>query len=79
MIRKLKKISEYDEGLQYSKIELSSKLKQLERTRHLMFWHDCSTISNHSHFLVMVGTMYDPAVHYTNQEYYDLFNINIDI
>ena len=49
---------------------LLNRLKNFERSRNLMMWHDCSTISNHSHFLVMVSTIYDPAVYLTNEEYF---------
>ena len=42
-------------------------------------WHDCSTLSNHSHFLMMVSTMYDTAVHLTSNEYFKLRGENIDV
>ena len=44
-----------------------------------MVWYDCSTNAGHSHFLVMVSAMYDPAVSHTNEEYPNLYNVNIDI
>ena len=47
-------------------------LKQKQRQRHLMFWHDGSCISNHSHLLMTVNVLYDPAIYYTNEEYYRL-------
>ena len=37
--------------------------KKLECTHHLMFWHDGSTLSNHSHILMTVSAMYDPALY----------------
>ena len=48
---------------------LKNKLKKFERTRNLIFWHDGSTISNHSHILVMVSCLYDPAIFLTDEEY----------
>ena len=45
---------------------LVQKLKQIERKRHIMVWHDCNTISSHSYFMITVSTMYDPAVYLTN-------------
>ena len=39
--------------------------KKLERTRHLMFWHDGSMLANHSHVLMTVSAMYNPAVYIT--------------
>lgn len=37
--------------------------------RTLAKWHDSSSISSASHFLVMLSTVYDPAMFYTNEEY----------
>ena len=48
---------------------LKNKLKKFERTCNLMFWHDGCTISNHSHILVMVSCLYDPAIFLTDEEY----------
>ena len=48
---------------------LKNKLKKFERTCNLMFWHDGSTISNHSHILAMVSCLYDPAIFLTDEEY----------
>ena len=36
---------------------LSLKLKQLQRARHLALWHNGSTLSNHSHLLMMVNVL----------------------
>ena len=41
---------------------LLKKLKNFERTRHLMMWHDGSTLSSHSYLLMMVSIMYDSCV-----------------
>ena len=65
----LKNINEFTEKDNVLSTEvLVQKLKQIERKRH-MTWHDCSTISSHSYFMIMVSTMYDPAVYLTNNEY----------
>ena len=32
-----------------SEVEMRMRVKELERTRHLMIWHDLSTMANHSH------------------------------
>ena len=53
---------------EYSTIMLKELRKKLERTHHLMFWHDGSTLSNHSHILMTVSAMYDPALYITDQE-----------
>ena len=45
-------------------------LRTLQRQRHITFWHDGSTISNHSHLLIVVVILYDNAVFYSNDEYF---------
>ena len=52
------------------------KLKQFNRKRNLACWHDSSSVSNASHFLVTINTLYDPAIFLTNQEYFDKIGIN---
>jgi hypothetical protein len=34
--------------------EMRKRLKEMETTRHLMMWHDLSTVANHSHLVFMV-------------------------
>lgn len=31
-------------------------------------WHDHSTIGGHSHFMVLISPIYDPAFYYTPEE-----------
>ena len=45
------------------------RLRQLQRNRTLVCWHDSSCVSNGSHFLIMISTLYDPAIFVTNEEY----------
>ena len=69
-IKQLRRINEFDVTDIHKNTDiLKSKLKNFERTRNLMFWHDGSTISNHSHILVMVSCLYDPAIFLTDEEY----------
>ena len=69
-IKQLHKINEFDVTDFHKNTNiLKNKLKKIERTRNLMFWHDGSTISNHSHILVMVSCLYDPAIFLTDEEY----------
>ena len=81
VITSLKSIHEFTEtDNNITAIELVSRLKRFERTRHLMTWHDCSTIRVHSHFLIMQSTtMYNTAVFCTNQEYYDKYHQHVDV
>ena len=72
-----------DIGLEFNRIdeelnddqttqENTEQLKTFQRTRHISCWHDGSSISNHGHLLVTVCTVYDPALFYTDDEYYQL-------
>ena len=63
VVNSLKNINEFTEkDTALSTKVLVQKLKQIERKRHIMVWHDCSTISSHSYFMIMVSTMYDPTI-----------------
>ena len=59
------------------------RLKMYERTCHLIFWHDGSSLSSHSHILIMVSCLYDTAVFVTDEEYLksesSLINIQVRI
>ena len=41
----------------------------MERTRYFAFWHDGSTIGNHSHLRIIVNVLYDPASFLSDKEY----------
>ena len=76
----LTSIGEYfDDDINNNSDILLERLKCFERTRNLMIWHDCSTISSHSHFLITVSSIYDPAVYYTTKEYFEKFKKSVDI
>ena len=62
----LREFSDNDETLE----ELLIKLQKMERTRYFAFWHDGSTIGNHSHLLITVNVLYDPAFFLSDEEYY---------
>ena len=55
-----------------SKRSIIAELKRYHRQRSFVCWHDTSTISNASHLLIMLGVLYDPAVFYTDDEYFDV-------
>ena len=64
--KNLGKFSDNNETLE----ELLIKLKKMERTRYFAFWYDGSTTGNHSHLLITVNVLYDPASFLSNEEYY---------
>ena len=71
VIHQLKTINEFnsfscDAGTQV----LKKRLKMYERTHHLIFWNDGSSLSSHSHILIMVSCLYDTAVFVTEEEYF---------
>ena len=48
--------------------KIKETLKKFQRQRHLIMWHDGSTISNHGHVLFIVAEVYDKAIHYTDEQ-----------
>lgn len=65
----LQEIGEYKE-LSSSEVtrEELLELRNWERTRHLIFWSDHSSLMNHGHILLTVNAIYDPAFYYTSEE-----------
>ena len=53
--------------------DMQETLREYERTRHFVIWHDASVIANHVHVL------YDPAVFYTHEEYKKLTGYDVNI
>jgi len=47
--------------------EVQQKLKTICRTRHFKLWHDHSEIAGHSHILVLLSAVYDPAFYIISQ------------
>ena len=64
----LNKINEWNDNDSDSNLRL--KLQEHATRRNLQIWHDASVISNYGHILFTVNTLYDPAVYYTDQEYF---------
>lgn len=58
---------------------LKSKLKSLQRTRHLALWHDHSTILGAGYILMTVHVLYDSAVFLSNDEYERKTGENLNI
>ena len=76
VITSLKEINEYHDG--GNEDEMRARLKKFERTRHIKMWYDLSTVANHSHLVFMVSCLYDPEIHYTNEECLKMTNIKED-
>ena len=67
-----KELERINEKINCSKMDMQQSityLKRLNRQRHISFWHDGSTVSNHSHLLMMVSCLYDTAIYLTDSEY----------
>ena len=58
---------------------LREKLKFLNRQRCFKVWHDHSTIGGHSHFMVLISAIYDPAFYYTPEEVEKQTRIKVDV
>ncbi|XP_057315539.1 uncharacterized protein LOC130656653 [Hydractinia symbiolongicarpus] len=54
-------------------------LKKLQRQRHFGNWHDTSSISNHSHLLITMFCLFDKAVFYTDEEYFEKTGKVLDV
>ena len=70
LINELQRINEYkDNDFNLDTAELKCTLTSLQRTRNLMLWHDTSSVSDHSHLLMLVKCLYDTAMFFTDDEY----------
>ena len=80
MLQFLRHINEYHPSFdKLTEAELSNKITAIKQTRNLMFWHDGSSISNHSHLMIMVACMFDLEIYLTDQEYFNLYGKHINI
>ena len=71
LVSEYQRISEpLDESLSID--NLKSILKTFHRQRFLSCWHDTSTVSYSSHLLITFAILYDPALYYTDEEYFEL-------
>lgn len=61
-------LKELKETVDENVANLRQKLAELELTRHLIVWHDNSSLLNHGHHLVMVAAIFDPAFYFTSAE-----------
>ena len=59
--------------------ELCHLLARCQRQRSLVIWHDHATVLNSGFIMVTVHILYDDAVFFTNEEYQQKHNQNIDI
>ena len=48
---------------------LRQQLKEVERTRHWLVWHDHAGIASNGLLLFLLREIYDPAIHLTNEEF----------
>ena len=82
IISDLKRINEYEDfdgDFDGDTPLLLNRLKQFERKRHLAVWHDTAPISNHSHLLITVNVVYDPAIFLTDDEYRQKYKKRVNV
>ena len=58
---------------------LREKLKYLNRQRFFKVWHDHSTIGGHSHLMILISPIYDPAFYYTPEEVERQKGLKVDV
>ena len=61
------------------KKDIIIKLKYLQRTRHLMCWHDGATLTGHGYILITLCELYNPALHYRDDEFAAKFKKDIHV
>ena len=70
IVKELLRINECkDSDLNENTDNLRERFKFFNTNCNLQIWHDGSSISNHSHLLMAVNTLYDIAIHMTDQEF----------
>ena len=80
MLEFLKKYNEYYPHFDTLSVnEIHFKLDVLMQTQNLMFWYDSSSISNHSHLMIMVSCMFDPAVYLADDEYFKIHGKHVNV
>ena len=71
IIKNLQKFNEVQSsGLNLETNDLRNELKSLERTKHLMCWHDGSTIGGHGFIVITISVMFG---FYLSIFFYNLF------
>ena len=80
IVKELTRIDEFSKSDIYMDINtLQQRFRKFNTTRNLQFWYDGSSISNHSHLLMTVNTLYDKTIHMTNQEYEEKHKKEVDV
>ena len=80
LVKELTRIDEFSKPDIYMDINtLQQRFRKFNTTRNLQFWHDGSSISNHSHLLMTVNTLYDKTIHMTDQEYEEKHKKTVDV
>jgi len=79
LVAKLKNLNELNGIDTNDSHQMKQKLKEVERTRHLMIWLDNSTVANSGYLACLVTCLYDPAVYYTNEEFKEEFGKSVNI
>ncbi|XP_078657130.1 uncharacterized protein LOC144903155 [Branchiostoma floridae x Branchiostoma belcheri] len=77
VVDRLKQLGEFRE--EDDTTELRQKLKDIEQTRHITVWEDSSGVSNHGHMVYMANDTYDPAIHLTDDEYFEKYGERINV
>ena len=78
IIENLQKFNQVqNSGLNLETNYLRNRLKSLERTRHLMCWHDGSTIGGHGCIVITVSVMFEVAAFFSDEKYFLKYGENV--
>ncbi|KAI8513933.1 hypothetical protein Bbelb_082570 [Branchiostoma belcheri] len=77
--QRLKELGEYEQHKGETEEAMRLHLQSIEGTRYLMYWEDGAALANRGYILYLVATMYDPAIHLTDEEYHQKFNLRISV
>ena len=70
LVKELTRIDEFSKSDIYMDTNtLQQRFRKCNTTRNLQVWHDVTSISNHSHLLMTVNTLYDKTIPITDQKY----------
>ena len=74
---RINEFSQYDTKM--PKKDIIIKRKYLQRTRHLMCWHDGVALAGHGYILITFSELYNPGLHYRDDEFAANFKKDIHV
>ena len=80
IIENLQKLNEVQSiGLNLETNYFRNRLTSLEKSRHLMCWHDGSTSDGHGYIVITISVMFDVAASFSDEEFLLKYGENVCI